>query len=63
MDHILANWKTSLAGAIWLALYGAQTSGIAVPGVHLDPTSLPLALALLFAKDSSPAAAPTAPKP
>lgn len=54
------NWKTSLAGLLWLSVYAAQMAGILIPGVHLDPSGLPLALALLFAKDSTVTGTPAA---
>lgn len=60
MKAIALNWKTTLAGAVWIALYGLQTAGIEVPGVHLDPSALPLALAMLFAKDANVTGVPPA---
>lgn len=60
LQAFLTNWKTTLAGIVWFGLYGLQTVGVAIPGVHVDPSSLPLALALIFARDQKSANPPPA---
>jgi hypothetical protein len=55
MKSILANWQTTAAGAIVIALGAANTFlGIHVPGFSLDfVAALPVGIGLIFAKDAA----------
>jgi hypothetical protein len=62
MKSIAANWQTTTAGLIVIALGAAHTFlGIDVPGFSLDfITALPVGAGLILAKDAAVAGPPDA---
>jgi hypothetical protein len=65
-NPILANWQTTAAGVIVIALGAAKTFlGIEVPGFSLDfIAALPVGIGLILAKDAaSPGGAGGSPAP
>jgi len=55
MSYIITNWKTSLSGAIVIALGAMHTFlGIDIPGFTLDFLgALPVGAGLILAKDAN----------
>ena len=53
MQSILANWKTSAAGALVILLGVAELAGVSIPGFSMDPgAAFAAGFGLLMAKDA-----------
>jgi hypothetical protein len=54
LQNIRKNWKTSLGGAVLIAVAALEASGISIPGIHVDlGMALITGVPLMLAKDAT----------
>jgi hypothetical protein len=55
LSNILANWKTTSAGAILIALSGLAALGVHVPGISVPDigTAVVVGIGLILGKDAA----------